>query len=239
MLRSHHLAAHPAPRVIVAQSSRYLQGFVPSTSCRFLTGMRRHKTRHERRARWASRVGQHTALRRRSALKHDALHLLHRRTGFRYPNLIRVRLFEQQCLHDTARHQRASDVVSRPQNAAHQPSASDTLFTMVPHLLMGGSRSGTHGRRHSPAENMAAVPAVVLAHDDGEIGVTALAPEDGLIFDPPRPLFALLGLLELLQRPAQRDPAASEGACQQERTACAPCVPRSGGPRCPEALPRC
>lgn len=37
-----------------------------------------------------------TALRRRSALKHEALHLLHRRTGFRYPYLMSVRLLEQQ-----------------------------------------------------------------------------------------------------------------------------------------------
>ena len=38
-----------------------------------------------------------TAFRSRSALKQFALHLLHRRTGLRYPNLINVRLLLQQC----------------------------------------------------------------------------------------------------------------------------------------------
>jgi len=49
---------------------------------------------------------------------------------------------------------------------------------------------------------VAAVPAVVLAHDNGKIGVATLAPEHGLILDPARALFTLLRLLELLQRPA-------------------------------------
>ena len=52
------------------------------------------------------------------------------------------------------------------------------------------------------AEDVAAMPAVVLAHDDGKVGVAALAPEYSLVLDPARALFALLRLLELLQRPA-------------------------------------
>jgi hypothetical protein len=41
-----------------------------------------------------------------------------------------------------------------------------------------------------------------LAHDDGEIRVTMLAPEDSLVLDPSGALVALLGLLEALQRAA-------------------------------------
>ena len=55
-----------------------------------------------------------------------------------------------------------------------------------------------------PAKDMAAVPAVVLAHHHGEVCVAALAPEHCLVLDPARALFALLRLLELLQWPARR-----------------------------------
>ena len=117
-------------------------------------------------------------------------------------------MFEQQCLHDTAAPggERCRQPTANPRiNHRHL-----ALRIQQFRICRYGAAGVTHGRRHSPAENMPAMPAVVLAHDDGEIGVTALAPEDGLVFDPPRPLFALLRLLELLERPAQRGPAVSE-----------------------------
>mmetsp|Transcript_26643 Transcript_26643/g.51962 ORF Transcript_26643/g.51962 Transcript_26643/m.51962 type:complete len:270 (-) Transcript_26643:33-842(-) len=51
------------------------------------------------------------------------------------------------------------------------------------------------------AEDVPAVPAVVLANDDGEVCVAVLAPEDSLVLDPPRTFLALLRLLKCLHRP--------------------------------------
>ena len=51
------------------------------------------------------------------------------------------------------------------------------------------------------AENVPAVPAVVLANHNGEVRVAALAPEHRLVLDPPGPLVALLRLTQTLERP--------------------------------------
>ena len=51
-------------------------------------------------------------------------------------------------------------------------------------------------------ENVATMPAVVLANDDGEVSVAGLAPEHSLILNPARTLVTLFRLLELLQWPA-------------------------------------
>lgn len=61
------------------------------------------------------------------------------------------------------------------------------------------------------AENVAAMPAVMLAHDDGKVGIAAFAPEHSLVLDPTRALFALLRLLELLERPACMPPSVVSG----------------------------
>jgi len=58
---------------------------------------------------------------------------------------------------------------------------------------------------------VATMSAVVLAHDDGKIGVAQLAPEHCLVLDPARPLFALLRLLELFEGPAVEVAACESG----------------------------
>ena len=88
-----------------------------------------------------------------------------------------------------------------------------------------GGRGSSAGacRGASPAEDVAAMSAVVLAHDDGEVGVAALAPEHRLVLHPARPLFALLRLLELFEGPAGAQMDESAGGTQGTR------APGAGG----------
>lgn len=109
-------------------------------------------------------------------MKHEALHLLHRRTGLRYPNLISVRLLLQQWL---------------------QKMCPQCLQWCCWHPV-----THQHPLDLAPAEISFGRKATNLANDNGEIRVAILAPEDSLVLDPARALVALLRLLEGLERPA-------------------------------------